>query len=141
MGVILDTSVLIAAEHGRFALGDMLASAPDERYFMAAISVSELLLGAHLLREPASHARKLAAIEMTLSRIPTLPFGTVEARSHAGLMAMLRRAGSLIGPHDLIIAATAIAGGHALATLDTSDFSRVPGLRLVDIAPYGYMPG
>jgi len=38
----------------------------------------------------------------------------------------------MIGAHDLQIVATAIAGGHALVTLDVADFSRVPGLEVID---------
>jgi predicted nucleic acid-binding protein len=36
----------------------------------------------------------------------------------------------MIGPHDLLVAATALAGGHALATLNRREFARVPGLVL-----------
>ncbi len=36
----------------------------------------------------------------------------------------------MVGPHDLQIAATAVALGWELATLDRVAFSRVPGLRL-----------
>ena len=39
----------------------------------------------------------------------------------------------MIGAHDLLIGATALARGDALATLNQREFSRVAGLRLVAI--------
>lgn len=38
----------------------------------------------------------------------------------------------MIGPHDLQIAATALAAGHEVATLNAQEFQRVAGLRVVD---------
>jgi tRNA(fMet)-specific endonuclease VapC len=40
--------------------------------------------------------------------------------------------GELIGAHDLWIAATALAHGMGLATGNTREFKRVPGLRLIE---------
>ena len=41
--------------------------------------------------------------------------------------------GLIIGAHDLQIAATALSLGYSLATLNRDEFSRVPGLELVEI--------
>jgi predicted nucleic acid-binding protein len=71
-----------------------------------------------------------------LDAIPVLPFGLPEARRHAELWAELARTGTVIGPHDLLIAATALAQGHALVTLNQREFGRVPGLRLVATERY-----
>ena len=46
----------------------------------------------------------------------------------------------LIGERDLLIAAIARATGHALATLNRSEFSRVPGLILVDVGKFILTP-
>jgi predicted nucleic acid-binding protein len=42
----------------------------------------------------------------------------------------------VIGPHALLIAATALAQGHALVTLNQRESGRVPGLRLVAVEGY-----
>jgi predicted nucleic acid-binding protein len=60
-----------------------------------------------------------------------MPFGLLEARRHAQLWAELTRKGKMIGAHDLIIAATALAHDFHLATLNATEFRRVPGLKLV----------
>jgi predicted nucleic acid-binding protein len=72
-------------------------------------------------------------VESLLELLPVLPFGIREARRHAELWAELAVQGRLIGPHDMIIAATALAGGHGLATLNRAELSRVPGLRLIPL--------
>ena len=40
----------------------------------------------------------------------------------------------MIGPYDLLIAATALARGDSLATLNRQEFKRVAGLQLVDLS-------
>jgi tRNA(fMet)-specific endonuclease VapC len=41
--------------------------------------------------------------------------------------------GQVIGAHDLWIAATALAHGLGIATGNTEEFERVPGLRVIPL--------
>ena len=75
-------------------------------------------------------------LEALLEAIPILPFGLPEARRHAELWADLRRNGTVIGAHDLLIGATALAQGYALATLNRREFAQVRGLRLISLEPF-----
>ena len=50
------------------------------------------------------------------------------ARAHGRLWADLARAGRPIGAHDLRIAASCLARGLRLATVDAGEFERAPGL-------------
>jgi len=131
--VILDTSVLLAAERGVVRLAPLLESLGEEPVAIAAITASELLHGCHRAEDAGVRARRAAFVDAVLEAIPVLPFGLVEARRHAELWAELARAGAMIGPHDLLIAATALAQGHSLVTTNQREFHRVPGLRLVAI--------
>lgn len=136
MGVILDSSVLIAAERGQCRLADLLESLGDTPVAIAAITASELL---HGVQRAASHGvrmRRSAFVEALLAELPVHPFGLGEARMHAELWAELSRSGAMLGAHDLLIAATAIAGGYALVTLNQREFSRVPGLRVQPIGEF-----
>lgn len=63
---------------------------------------------------------------------PSLPFDDQCAARYGELRAFLRQKGSLIGPNDFLIAATALAHGATLVTHNTAEFSRVPGLLLED---------
>jgi predicted nucleic acid-binding protein len=42
----------------------------------------------------------------------------------------------MIGPHDMLIAATALESGHSVATLNRDEFRRVPGLSLTDVKAF-----
>ena len=136
MGLILDTSVLVAAERGRFDVAELLAANPGQDIAIAAITASELLVGAIKSRDDTHRVRRTAAVEARLARIPLLEFGIIDARQHALLQVTLERGGVPINAHDLLIAATALARGFSLATLDLKHFSRVPGLQLVDVQPF-----
>ena len=133
MGVVLDTSVFIAAERGAVRLEALLESLGEETVAVAAITASELLHGCHRAGDAGVRARRSAFVDALLDALPVLPFGLPEARRHAELWAELARTGSAIGPHDLLIAATALAHGFVLATLNQREFGRVPGLRLVAV--------
>jgi tRNA(fMet)-specific endonuclease VapC len=130
MGVILDTSVLVAAERGADEVADFLEALGDEPVGMAAITASELLHGWLRAGDAAVRAHRGAFVDSVLDAVPVLPFGLPEARRHAELWAELTRRGDPIGPHDLLVAATALAHGWAVATLNLREFGRVPGLEL-----------
>ncbi|HEX8724174.1 MAG TPA: type II toxin-antitoxin system VapC family toxin [Gemmatimonadaceae bacterium] len=134
--MILDTSVIIAAERGEVAMEALLESAGDAPVAMCAISASELLYGCYRAATPALRVRRSAFVEAVLNLIPALPFDVVEARRHAELWDHLSRKGQMIGPHDLIIGATALAHGLPVATLSSREFRRVPGLRLVPMSRF-----
>jgi tRNA(fMet)-specific endonuclease VapC len=136
VGLIVDSSVLIAAERGTLRLEAFLDTVPTESTAMAAMTASELLHGYHRASDAGVRARRGAFVEALLELIPVLPFGLPEARRHAELWADLMRQGTIIGPHDMLIAATALAHGHTLATLNEREFARVRGLRLAPLAPF-----
>ncbi len=130
---MLDSSVLIAAERGGIRLEPFLNSLGDAPVGIAAVTASELLHGCHRAADPGIRARRFAFVDALLARVPVLPFGLAEARRHAELWAHLAREGTMIGAHDLLIGATALAHGHSLATLNTKEFGRVAGLRLINL--------
>lgn len=134
MGLILDTSVLVEGERGRIDLANLLRPYAAEAIGITAVTVAELLLGVERASRPASRMRRSAYAEWIIQSLPIVPFGVREARHHAELRAYLMAQGTMIGAHDLQIAATAVAGGHAVVTRDVADFSRVPGLQVIDPA-------
>ncbi|MCI0744553.1 MAG: hypothetical protein L0Y58_04020 [Verrucomicrobia subdivision 3 bacterium] len=71
-----------------------------------------------------------------LASVLILPFDLAEARSHARIWADLESRGLMIGPHDLQIAATALAATHDLATLNVQEFQRIPSLKVADATSF-----
>lgn len=136
MGLILDTSVIVADERGRFSLAALFGARPGEDFFIAAITASELLHGVERANTAERREKRSIYVEGVLQRLPIIEFELTVARRHAQIWAELEISRKMIGPHDLIIAATALEHGHSLATLNQSEFSHVPQLVLEDVAPF-----
>lgn len=137
MGLVLDSSVLIASEKVQLNLTFLLQKeAADQQVVIAAITASELLHGYE--RAPAGQRKdqRKQFVEEILDTIPVLPFNLDIAREHARLWARLATSGELIGAHDLLIAATSLKMDYSLATLNMKEFLHVVGLKLIDIEPY-----
>jgi len=130
MGLVLDSSVLIAAERGRLALTTTTDAMAEEPVVLSAITASELLHGVYRAADLARRLQRERFVEAILARFPILEFGLDTARIHARLWAELAASGQRIGAHDLLIAATAMELDFKVATLDYRDFPRIPGLRL-----------
>jgi tRNA(fMet)-specific endonuclease VapC len=130
VGFIIDSSVLVAAERGAFDVTTKLEERGADRAAVSAITASELLHGVHRAAPAATKNRREAFVEGLLRVIEILPFDELAARTHARIWAELAGRGINIGPHDLIIAATAIANGLVVATRDRRSFPKIPGLDL-----------
>lgn len=140
VGLILDTSILISAERGRFDLERFTKEKASNLLFsISAVTASELLHGVHRATPKFTEERKRFVRE-TFARTAVLPFDLNCARKHAELWADLEVKGQRIGAHDLIIAATALRHGFAIATLNEKEFSRVDGLTLLEARPYVSTP-
>ena len=142
MGTILDTTVFITLERAVRTLPQRGAMAeagrrleatlgPAEDVGIAAITASELLHGVHRAT-PEFRPRREAFVETVLTAFPPISFDLLAARAYARLWAALASAGTDVGAHDRIVAATAIAAGWRVATANVRHFERVPGLDVVD---------
>jgi tRNA(fMet)-specific endonuclease VapC len=128
MAVLIDASILIEAERGRLQLERHVADRADEDSFLSVITASELLHGVHRAAQPDVRARRSAFVEGILERFPLLPVDLATARAHAQMWAELRQTGTVIGPHDMWLAATCVAHGLTMVTANVREFERVPGL-------------
>jgi len=136
MGLILDSSVLIADERGVFDMPGFLRQFPGQQPVITAITASELLHGVERAQDPGRKARRKLHVEQILGSMVVQPFDLAQDRSHARSWAELESRGLMIGPHDLQIAAAGLTLGHEVATLNVKEFQRVWGLRVVDATPF-----
>jgi tRNA(fMet)-specific endonuclease VapC len=134
--VILDSSLLIEAERERFDFEGFVDGERVDDARIAAITASELLHGVERARGDEMRAVRSSFVESILERFPVEPFTLDTARIHAGIWAATSGRGAGIGAHDLIIAATALEHGLEVASLNTRDFRRIPGLKLTPTSPY-----
>ncbi len=68
--------------------------------------------------------------ERGLKPLCALDFEHACAEEYGQLRSHLRRTGTPIGAHDLLIAAQARAHGHVVVTRNDREFERVEGLRV-----------
>jgi tRNA(fMet)-specific endonuclease VapC len=131
VGTLIDSSVLIAVERRKLDLQGALRGHAEEPVAIAAITASELLHGIHRAATTTQRERRQAFVERLLASLPVLPFDLPTARTHASLWAALAAKGTLAGPHDLLIGATAVAVGYRVATRDARSFGKIPGVEVV----------
>jgi tRNA(fMet)-specific endonuclease VapC len=134
MGVILDSSVLVAFERRRFDLERLLSDYSQPA--IAAITAAELLVGVERADSDDRRARRESFVQNVFDRVPIIPFDLTQARIYARQFAELARRGQLVGDRDLQIAATTLSLDYDLATLNVGEFQRVSDLRLLDVAVY-----
>jgi predicted nucleic acid-binding protein len=131
MGILIDASVLIAAERGRLDVDKLLETSGGEEVALSAITAAELLHGIHRASVGKLRTQREAFVERLLEQLPVLPFDLVTARIHARAWAELAAQGITVGERDLMIGATAMAYGYAVAARDERSFPRIPGLTLL----------
>lgn len=96
---------------------------------VSSIVAAELIVGAYLSQ---ARERNLEVTRNFLASFLEYSFDRDCVEHYGALRAHLTRAGQLIGPNDLLIAATALAHGAILVTHNVAEFSRVPGLLIED---------
>jgi len=100
---------------------------PDDAR-ISVITLGELHLALHRAETRRQRESASGFIRVIETQLEIEVFGVEQAEAWARIHDVLRRAGQLIGERDLQIAATAVAGGHAVMTGNTGEFARVPGL-------------
>jgi tRNA(fMet)-specific endonuclease VapC len=126
MKYYLDTNICIYFLKGLYPLllQKILAHRPDS-IKIASIVKAELLYGAEKSRKKDENLDKLNRF---LLPYEIVPFDDKAAVRYSGIRAELEKTGVVIGPNDMIIAATVLAGDGILITNNEREFQRVSGL-------------
>jgi tRNA(fMet)-specific endonuclease VapC len=124
---VLDTNTLIYFFKGEGDVAQQLLTKSPLDIGIPAIVLLELEVGIAKSSSPKKRRQQLAEL---VSVVKVLPFGDKEAKAAATVRVQLENAGLPIGPHDTLIAGTAIANGGILVTRNTREFERVAGLQL-----------
>lgn len=131
MAIILDADVIIRGEKGTFDLPGWLAAQPAEEFEIAAITVAELWHGVERAAG-AQRLRRQKYLQAVFASLPILAYTEETAYEHARIWAELSAAGKMTGYYDLIVAATALERGSAVATFNKKHFSAVAGLKVIE---------
>ncbi len=127
--ILLDTNVVVHYLKGDPAIVARILKASRGELAIPAIVVYELEYGTLRSKLPTRRRREL---EAGLQHIRHVPFDSAAATAAASIRIALEKQGSTIGPLDILIAGTAVSRGAALVTNNAAEFSRVPGLRVLD---------
>lgn len=137
MGVILDSSVVIAGERRKDSVWELLERVESvcgkTTAALSSVTAVELTHGIYRARTDADRKRREAFAEelfLTVAVHPlTLNVARLAGRIHG---AQVGRGVSIDFP-DLLIEATALYLGFDVATLNTKHFQSIPGLKIVSL--------
>ena len=130
MKYCLDSNTVIYYLKGSYpAIRENLKNIRPKNIFVPEIVVAELLYGIARSQQKAQNAAKVGAFIKPFTR---LPFDAAVSPHYADIRVDLAQRGEIIGPNDLLIAATTRAHAMALVTHNVKEFSRVAGLAIED---------
>jgi tRNA(fMet)-specific endonuclease VapC len=125
-----DTNIYIYLINGGEASArilNRLNQLQGEPVILSAIVVAELRYGAEKSKR---REKNLAALERFLADFDIEPFDERATRQYGVIRSVLESTGRTIGPLDTLIAAHAVSLDAILVTNNTSEFQRVPGLKV-----------
>ena len=135
MGLILDSSVVIAAERRGDTVEQFIErvvnATGDQDAALSAIGLTELIHGLYRAKTPAIRLRRESFLTELLADLTVYPY-TKETAMLAGKLDGEQQSKGVVIPFgDLLIGATALSLGYSVLTVNLRDFRRIPGLSVV----------
>lgn len=127
IALIVDTSVLIAAEQAR-----PLAHPVPDGAAISVVTLAELELGVLAARDESVRAQRLATLTRVQQRVTGVPADAAVASAYARLAAKALARGARPRVQDTWIAATALAHRVPVWTQD-AEFSRFDDVEVVQV--------
>lgn len=112
--------------HPRGIVAQAIARVGEPQVCTSVVASAELRFGA----AKSGSLRLLKQVQAVLSAMEILPLEPPADAMYAELRHALERAGTPIGPNDLLIAAHALSEDHILVTANVLEFSRIEKLRV-----------
>lgn len=124
-GMVVDISIFIEFLRAKDKTKTVLFQIPEtDHIYISSVTLYELLIGANT---PA----KINDIKILTEGLTVLAFNEDVANKAAQIYLQLRQQNKLIEFRDIFIAATCIANGIPVKTLNKKHFERIDGLKLV----------
>lgn len=135
MGLILDSSVIIAAERRGDTVEQfferVVNATGDQDAALSAVGLTELIHGLYRANTPAIRLRREAFLKELLADLTVYPY-TKETAMLAGKLDGEQQSKGVVIPFgDLLIGAMALLLGYSVLTINLRDFRRIPGLNVV----------
>ena len=135
MGLILDSSMVIAAEQGGDTVEQLIERVVklggDQDAALSAVGLTELIHGIHRAQTPQMRARRESFLHELLADLTVYPY-TKETAMLAGKIDGEQQSQGVVIPFgDLLIGATALSLGFSVLTASLRHFQKIPGLTVV----------
>lgn len=128
MRYLLDTNAIIALlDDTTSPIARRVRRHEPRDFGVSAVVVHELYYGAFKSQRVEPNVARVDALQFSV-----LEFDEEDARQAGQIRAQLASKGTPIGPYDVLIAGQARARELTLVTHNTSEFQRVPGLKVED---------
>ncbi len=137
LGLVLDSSVLIAAERRRLtpvqAIETVQETAGEIPIVLCPVTIAEVGHGIYRANTTEIRERRRAFLDELKAVLPIHPITEVTAEIVARIGGEQAARGVNLPLGDLIIGACALELGYAVGTGNVRDFARIPGLSLVHL--------
>ncbi|MFZ0772790.1 MAG: PIN domain-containing protein [Candidatus Sulfotelmatobacter sp.] len=135
MGLILDSSVVIAAERRgdtvERLIEKIVTKTGDQEAALSAIGLTELVHGIYRAQTQETRLRRETFIKELLADVTVYPY-TKETALLAGQLDGEQQSRGVVIPFvDLLIGATALSLGYNLLTDNLRHFGQIPGLSVI----------
>lgn len=128
--IFLDTNICIHYLKGEFpSIRENLLAMPPNEIKIPVIVHSELYYGVQKSSRKKENRLKLQEFLMPFEIVS---YTEKMSETYADIRAGCETNGEPIGPNDLLIAAIVLDNNGTLATRNTKEFSRIPGLKLTE---------
>ena len=129
MRYMLDTNICIyAIKHKPEQVFMRLKEHEPIDICISSVTYAELV---HGVEKSKAIEKNRVALALLLANIEIMNFDSLAAESYGKIRADLEKAGTPIGPLDMMIAGHAKALGYTVVTNNTKEFERVKGLKLL----------
>jgi predicted nucleic acid-binding protein len=137
LGLVLDSSVLIAAERRNLtperAIETVRNIAGEIRIIHCSLTVAEIGHGIYRANTPEIRDRRTAFLDELKAAVPIHPVTEVTAEIVARIGGERAAQGVNLPLGDLIIGACGLELGYAVGTSNVRDFARIPDLSIVHL--------
>jgi tRNA(fMet)-specific endonuclease VapC len=137
LGLVLDTSVLVAAERRCLTIDQLLEDVRkqigDLEIVVSAITLAELIHGLHRATTDDVRERRRTFIEDLKRALPVHPITERTSEIVGRIGAEQAAQGVAVPLGDLLIGASALEQGYGVGTGNLRHFERIPGLIVVHL--------
>ena len=135
LGLVLDSSAVIAAERNKQAVADFVEAiigmhGPVE-LSLSPVTVAELVHGIYRAKSPQASKKRREYVEELVRLVPVHPITDRTAWLVGQIEGQEAAKGNVLPFNDLMIGAAALEQGYGVLTGNVRHFRSIPGLRVV----------